>query len=329
MVRTTQTSGWFPHRHLALKCCKELLDQFAESDVLWAVDGGLKERLWAPLGSHLESLAGSSGGQARSPALLEVVAAACAYPSLRAAVAPGAVAALAACAADAKLALDGVCGLLAEDDSSGAALLRPEAAAVVAALGRALDGSAARRLNKTQLRALNALRRVAELATLPSGDSNFWPLGDGDASRLAATLVPRLKIVGAAHDTSIATTRDTIRTCLGALFPRVARPFSHAQSLVALLGPPRRKRRSTELFAASDRGDAVRAVALTFVDLARGHEDLRAPSLKAGADLVEARACAGNINALSGKNFKPLSLGQIEVVSAEFWTDRFLSAGSI
>ncbi|KAH8044599.1 hypothetical protein JL721_12810 [Aureococcus anophagefferens] len=37
-------------RHLALKCCKELLDQFAESDVLWAVDGGLKERLWAPLG---------------------------------------------------------------------------------------------------------------------------------------------------------------------------------------------------------------------------------------------------------------------------------------
>ena len=28
---------------------------------------------------------------------------------------------------------------------------------------------------------LDALRRVAELATLPSGDSNFWPLGDGDA----------------------------------------------------------------------------------------------------------------------------------------------------
>ncbi|KAH8049561.1 hypothetical protein JL722_11858 [Aureococcus anophagefferens] len=219
-------------RHLALKCCKELLDQFAESDVLWAVDGGLKERLWAPLGSHLASLAGSSGGQARSPALLEVVAAACAYPSLRAAVAPGAVAALAACAADAKLALDGVCGLLAEDDSSGAALLRPEAAAVVAALGRALDGSAARRLNKTQLRALNALRR---------------------------------------------------------------------------------------LFAASDRGDAVRAVALTFVDLARGHEDLRAPSLKAGADLVEALVAVDESSLDGAPDFEKAGAALQDLADAGAW----------
>jgi len=34
------------------------------------------------------------------------------------------------------------------------------------------------------------------------------------------------------------------------------------------------------------------------------------------------------VDALSGENFKPLELGQIEVVSANFWTDRFLSAHS-
>ena len=34
-------------------------------------------------------------------------------------------------------------------------------------------------------------------------------------------------------------------------------------------------------------------------------------------------------NAPSSKNFKPLYLGHIEVISADFWTDRLLSSSSL
>ena len=49
-----------------------------------------------------------------------------------------------------------------------------------------------------------------------------------------------------------------------------------------------------------------------------------------GAAARWALICAGNNqwNAPSSKNFKPLSLGRIEVDSTDFWTDRFLSASS-
>ena len=74
------------------------------------------------------------------------------------------------------------------------------------------------------------------------------------------------------------------------------------------------------------RAFADRGVLALCVDVAKNACKRSGARTKAGRALL----CAGNDrrNAPSGKDFKPLYLGQIEVIPADFWTDRFLSAGS-